>query len=336
MAELPTLTDYVKLIMNLYTMFDQHRAQTTGAKAGRPFKYGEGAFIVFFIIMLHRRIFEFNAQRRWLDAHPETLRTLGWTSAPHRTTMSRRYQDLYETPAQFALFIAEYSSGLDERFSQLHLVEDKSLFRARGPVWHQKHRRRGHVPDGLRSLDTDASWAKSAYHGWVYGYAVHMTCNEDAFPSMVVVETASVSESEVLRRKEETIVGRLRPHTLSADDAYTKAMRVRRWAERGVALITPALRWTRSRFAKAYHRFIELPDSARRLRRRRTSVEPLFDLISKVIGSGGPQKQLPVGRLENVRPCLAMAALTVQIAMVANSIWGLPHRNISHMAAVFR
>ena len=203
----------------------------------------------------------------------------------------------------------------------------KSLFNARGPVWHQKHRRQGHIPDGLRGLDTDATWCKSSYHGWVYGYA---------FPTVISIETVSVSESEVLDSKEGLILAGLLPKTLAADDAYTKAMRIRRWAGRGVALLTPALRWAKGRYAEAHHRFVRLPGSDARLRRRRTSIEPLFDLIGKVIGANGPQKQLAVKHLDNVRPCLALAIFSVQVAMIANSIWGLPHRNISHMAAAFQ
>lgn len=234
------------------------------------------------------------------------------------------------------MFIGGWVADMDGRFSLNHLVEDKSLFEARGPLWHQRHRREGIIPEGLLDLDTDASWSKSSYHGWVYGYAVHATCDEDAFPVMVSVETASVSESSVLDTKEELILDELCPMTLSADDAYTKAMRVRRWAKREVALITPALRWVKGRYAEAYHRFIELPDSAQRLRIRRTSVEPLFDLMNKVIGSGRHRKHLPARRLDNVRSCLALTVLCVQIAMIANFIWGLPHRNISNMAAAFQ
>jgi hypothetical protein len=32
---------------------------------------------------------------------------------------------------------------------------------------------------------------------------------------------------------------------------------------------------------------------------------------------------------------LALATFTVQVAMIANSIWGLPLRNITTMAAAF-
>lgn len=260
---------------------------------------------------------------------------LGWAVAPDRTTISRRYKALYEVVQEVVLFVGQYASELDEQFSTAHLVEDKSLFKASGPVWHQSDRQEGRIPEKLRKLDTEASWSKSAYQGWVYGYALHMTCNEAAFPEMLQVETASISESEVLDQKEATILGQLLPTTLVADNAYTQASRIRRWAKQGIALLTPAKNWVRGRFAQAYHRFIRLPDVAPHLKRRRTSVEPRFDLVAKVIGANTNQKQLPVQRLDNVRTCLALATLSVQISMIANSIWGLPHRNISEMATAF-
>jgi hypothetical protein len=62
----------------------------------------------------------------------------------------------------------------------------------------------------------------------------------------------------------------------------------------------------------------------------------LFDLVAKVIGTTAKQKQLPVQRLPTVRTCLALATLSVQIAMIANAIWHLPHRNISEIATAFQ
>jgi hypothetical protein len=336
MAEMPILADYVSLIVTLFDLFKQYRREQQGSKLGRPFTYTEETFIIFFMLMQFRQIHAFKAQWRWLNKHPEMLEVLSWTTVPTRTTISRRYKALYEVVQEFVLFIGQYAPELDEQFGQAHLIEDKSLFKALGPIWHQSDRKEGRIPDKLRKLDTDATWSKSAYHGWVYGYAVHMTCNEEAFPALVQVETASVSESDVFDQKEALILERLQPETLAADDAYTKAMRIRRWAEQGVVLLTPALKWIKGRFARAYHRFIKLPDIALHLAKRRTSVEPLFDLIAKVIGTNAKQKQLPVQRLDNVRSCLALATLSVQIAMIANSIWGLPHRNISEMASAFQ
>ena len=235
----------------------------------------------------------------------------------------------------FTAFVAEQAAELDERFQPTRLVEDKSLFKAAGPVWHQSDRKAGLIPKKLRQLDTDATWSKSGYHGWVYGYGLHITCTEAAFPILVQVETATIHEGSVLDQKADVILQRLRPNCLTADDGYTKAMRIRNWAKQGVVLLTPALRWVKGRFAEGYHRFLEQPLNQERFRRRKTSVEPLFDLIAKVIGANGYQKQLLVQRLVNVRTALALGTLSVQIAMVMNSIWNLRPRDISTMSAAF-
>jgi hypothetical protein len=84
----------------------------------------------------------------------------------------------------------------------------------------------------------------------------------------------------VIDQKAETLQQLLQPDTVAGDNKYTKAMRIRRWAQAAVALITPAHRWQQGRYAQAYHRFLRRPDIAKRLQRRRTSVEPLFDLVT--------------------------------------------------------
>ena len=187
----------------------------------------------------------------------------------------------------------------------------------------------------MHHLDTEATWSKSAYHGWGYGYGMHLSGNRAGFPKLVQVETASMGESPILQAKEPRLVYELAPHTLTADDAYTQARRLRRWAQAGVVLLTPALRWVKGRYATAYHRFIGEPQQAELLRSRRTAIEPVFDLVAQLIGATDNHKQLPLQGLANVRTCLALATLTLQVAMIANSIWGLPLRNISSMTAAF-
>ena len=77
------------------------------------------------------------------------------------------------------------------------------------------------------------------------------------------------------------------------------------------------------------------PEQHDLLQSRRTALEPIFDLVAKAVGTTGRQKPLPIQRLSNVRTCLALATLTVQVAMVANSIWDVPLRNISTIASAF-
>lgn len=230
-------------------------------------------------------------------------------------------------------FVGHYGEDFDPRFASKDLYTDKSLFKAQGPVWHQGDRQAGRIPDKLRHLDRDASWSKSAYHGWVYGYGLHMVDNRAGFAKLMQVETAKVSEKTVMDQHSEPLIHDIAPATVSADNSYAQAKRIREWAKDGALLLTPAVKWRRGRYAKAYHAYVKQPEQYTLLQSRRTAIEPIFDLVAKALGNSGGQKPLPVQRLDNVRSCLAVATLTVQVAMIANSIWDLPLRNISTMAA---
>ena len=288
-------------------------------------------------ISVEEAIFGRRSIRRYKD-EPLTLQEISqllWAAGGQTidgiTGASRSY------PSAGGLYPLEiYLAGasillLEAGFGNEHLYEDKSLFKASGPVWHQKDRKAHRIPQGLRRLDQDASWSKSDYHGWVYEYGLHLTCSEAGFPKLVQVETASVSESQVLHEKEAILLSEIGPETLTGDNSYTKAMRIRRWAKAGVALISPAVKWTQGRYAKAYHRFLQQPENQALLRTRRTAIEPIFDLIAKLIDATDNHKQLSIQGLRNVRTHLALGVFALQIAMISNSMWGMPLRTISHM-----
>ena len=44
------------------------------------------------------------------------------------------------------------------------------MVKAKGPVWHQKQKKQGIVPERLHGLDKEATWGKSNADGWVYGH----------------------------------------------------------------------------------------------------------------------------------------------------------------------
>ena len=329
----PTFADYVELLFTLFERFWQHEAARS--HRGRPFVYQHKALLVFFVVMQQRRTFRFKAQHRWLQHHPDLRQHIGLHAVPNRTTRSRRYQALYPVLQDFIAFLGQYAEDLDPQFTSQDLYTDKSLFKAQGPVWHQSDREAGRIPTKLRHLDTDASWSKSGYHGWVYGYGLHLVDNRVGFPKWVQIETAAVAESDVIDPQATPLIQHLRPATVTTDNSYAKARRIRQWAQQGVVLLSPAVQWVKGRYALAYHRYIQQPENADLLRGRRTAIEPVFDLIAPVLGTKAKQKQLPVQKLSHVRTCLALATFTVQVAMIANSIWGLPLRNISTMAAAF-
>ncbi|MHB8576030.1 MAG: transposase [Dehalococcoidia bacterium] len=49
---------------------------------------------------------------------------------------------------------------------------DSTVLHAHGGVWHKQHREAGIVPH--TSIATEAGWTKSGWHGWVYGWKLHL------------------------------------------------------------------------------------------------------------------------------------------------------------------
>jgi len=328
----PTRADYVRTYFTLFDYFQQEREHIV--HYGHPFEYADQILIVFFTMMSIRRITAFKAQHRWLLHHLHEAIVLGFEQIPHRITLSRRYKALYPILQAFIAFVGRWAEALHPEFDSRVLIEDASLFKAHGPVWHQSDRLAGRVPEKLRNLDQDASWRKSAYHGWVYGYSLHLTCNRLGFPKLVQVETACLAESQVLEQKKQALFA-LDPLAIAGDNAYCKAMRVRNWAAEGVILLTPAIRWQNGRYAAAYHRFIAKAPFKKWLKCRKTAIEPIFDLFSKVLGTANNHKQLPLQWLAKVQPFLCLSVLAVQIAMIVNNAFGLPLRQISNFLTAF-
>ena len=330
----PTFNDYVKLIYNRFEAFVQSSDEV--AKLGKPYTYQSQHMIVFFMWMQFKKIYQFKTQWRWLKQHPESLSVLSWETIPDRSTLSRRYKALFPIIQAFSAFLGQTSDGLGSEMSTKHLNEDQSLFKAQGSVWHQSDRQQDRIPEKLRHLDTDATWKKSGYHGWVYGYGIHLTSTQAGFPVLMEVETATFSEKQAIERKEVHILNHLKPDTVCGDDAYTNAMRIRNWAKQDVILVTPALRWRKGKYATAYRQFIKTqPDIATLLKKRKTAIEPIFDLIAQLLGTSGKQKQLFRQGIQNVRTHLALGVLSLQIAMIVNQIWQMPFRTISHIKGAF-
>jgi len=74
---------------------------------------------------------------------------------------------------------------------------DSTVLIARGGVWHKKDREAGKVPH--TSIDTEAHWTKSGWHGWVYGWKLHIivsaACNV-WLPFAADVTSANLADNE--------------------------------------------------------------------------------------------------------------------------------------------
>jgi hypothetical protein len=77
---------------------------------------------------------------------------------------------------------------------------DSTTLHARGGVWHRQHRATGVVPH--TSIDTEATWTKSGWHGWVYGWKLHLVCTVAKvwIPLAAEVTPASTADNAVAPR----------------------------------------------------------------------------------------------------------------------------------------
>jgi hypothetical protein len=94
-------------------------------------------------------------------------------------------------------------------------------------------------------------------------------------------------------------------------------------------LLSPAASWKNGKYAQAYHRFIKKEPYRTWLKCRKTAIEPIFDLLSKLLGTSNNHKQLPLQKLANVQPFLFLGVIALQITMIVNNAFGLPIRSIS-------
>ena len=322
----PDKKEYITFVFSLLDEF----AETKQARInrGRPKTYSDVSLVVFYATMTLKQI---NTTR----THPLMLETLRLPYCPSRSTLARRYKALLPYLSEFCEFIAEWSVSNGYGFSHAVAYEDKSLFKARGPVWHNKDRAKSYIPKGLRNVDKTASWSKSAYHEWVYGYGLHLTTTRHGFPIMFDVLPANVNERKVLDKKQNRIVAK-GIKCLIAGAGYRDKRRTTALAKKQVMLITPdicfeqAATMFRPRDAMAIALFNEAKAA------RKTAIEPTFDLLSKLLATTGQHKPIPVRGLAAVSTFLGLGVLLLQLTMLVNTKWQLPTRNVTHIKTVFQ
>src|SRR2546428_271836 len=117
---------------------------------------------------------------------------------PARRTWERRLKAIPDTlPAQISC-LGRHLIDLIQPWATCGraVAIDSTVLRARGGVWHQKHREKGEVPHS--SIDTEAHWTKSGWHGWVYGWKLHVVSVVAAvwFPIAAVLTPANVADSD--------------------------------------------------------------------------------------------------------------------------------------------
>jgi hypothetical protein len=178
-------------------------AAASKRRRGHPAVYSDRLFLKALVIMIVRHLHKVNELLSVLaqpTAEMAILRGLLSENGrfPSRRTWERRLKSLPATlPARIGC-LGRYLIELIEPWATCGraVAIDSTVLRAHGGVWHQKHREKGERPH--TSIDPEAHWTKSGWHGWVYGWKLHLVSVVAGvwFPIAAVLTPANVADSE--------------------------------------------------------------------------------------------------------------------------------------------
>ena len=172
--QLPLLVILIRLV-DLIPM----PAEPCQRKRGRPVVYSDRLMVKALLIMVVRRLYSAYSLLAFLEQDTELTRVLRVELSndqgcfPSRRTWERRLARLPDTLPGLIGALGRHLVSLIEPWQQMGRAAalDSTMLRANGGVWHKKHREQGVVPHS--SIDTQAHWSKSGYHGWWYGWKLH-------------------------------------------------------------------------------------------------------------------------------------------------------------------
>jgi hypothetical protein len=152
------------------------------ARRGRPIVYSETLFLKALVVMIVRRLHKVGELLAVLEEPTPEMRSLRELLSgpdgrfPCRRTFERRLRALPETLPERIGLLGRHLVGLLKPWAKTGRAAaiDSTVLRVRGGVWHKKDREAGIVPHS--SIDTEAGWTYSGWHGWVYGWKLHLAC----------------------------------------------------------------------------------------------------------------------------------------------------------------
>jgi len=170
-------------------------------KRGRQETYSDKLFVKALVVMIIRRLYTAYALLNFLEQDDPLTRQVKVLLSedggfPTRRTWERR---LARLPARLPALIGclgRHLVILLQPWSQQGRAAavDSTPLRAQGGVWHKKHRLAGEVPHS--SIDTQAAWSKSGYHGWWYGWKLHLAVAVGSLWIPLAAEFTIASEAD--------------------------------------------------------------------------------------------------------------------------------------------
>src|SRR5687767_13941886 len=167
------------VLVLLVTLIDRIPLPPPAPRRGRPPTYPDRLFLKALVVMVLKRLPTVHALLAVLEQPTPEMRRLRLLLTeggrfPSRRTWERRLAAVPATlPAQIAC-LGRHLVGLLQPWQDCGraVAIDSTPLHARGGVWHKRHREAGEVPHS--SIDTEAHWTRSGWHGWVYGWKLHL------------------------------------------------------------------------------------------------------------------------------------------------------------------
>jgi hypothetical protein len=173
------MLSHPSLLIALIHLVDAVPLPPPTPQRGHPKIYSDRLFLKALIIMIVRHLATVHALLAVLDQptpEMQQVRTLLTENGryPCRRTWERRLNAIPESlPAQLGCLGRHLVELIQPwQYDGRAAALDSTILQARGGVWHQKHRESGIVPH--TSIDTEAHWTKSGWHGWIYGWKLHL------------------------------------------------------------------------------------------------------------------------------------------------------------------
>ena len=173
-------------------------------KRGRPPTYSDQLIVKAVVIMIIRRVYTAWALLAFLQQDDPVVTPLRSLLTEHgrfptRRTWERRLAVLPTTlPGLIGRLGRHLVVLLNPWAQQGHGTAcDSTMVRAHGGVWHKKDRDAGVVPHS--SIDTEAHWSKSGWHGWWYGWKLPLAGSIGSLwiPLAAEFTAANVADSEI-------------------------------------------------------------------------------------------------------------------------------------------
>ena len=191
------------ILVTLITLVDLIPMPAPSRRRGRPRVYPDRLFLKALVIMIVRRLAKIHTLLAVLDQPTHEMRELRALLTqngryPSRRTFERRLKTIPETlPVQIGC-LGRYLVALILPWQDCARAAaiDSTVLRACGGVWHKKDRQVGKVPH--TSIDTEAHWTKSGWHGWVYGWKLHLVASAAAvwIPLAALLTPANAADNE--------------------------------------------------------------------------------------------------------------------------------------------